>query len=101
MLNVGDKIYYIDYEESNSSYTIKVISNEKGNSVMKEGTYYTIHSDILSGGMGYYPLLVDEVDKEFGRFFSTPEKAHQEYVKFNRSLGGNYDYETRRSHYEN
>lgn len=91
MLNIGDKIYYIDYEESNSSYTIKGISNEKGNSVMKEGTYYTIHSDILSGGMGYYPLLVDEVDKEFGRFFSTPEKAHQEYVKFNRSLGGNYD----------
>lgn len=82
LLNIGDKIYYIDYEESSSSYTIENIYEVKDNPVMKDGWYYTIHSDLLSVATGYYPLYVDEVDADGSRFFSSEKFAHDAFVKF-------------------
>ena len=79
MLKVGDKIYYIDYEDSKASYTIQSIYEVKDNPLMKSGTYYRIHDDNCSNLSGYYPLLAKNVDSKPGRFFSSPENAHERY----------------------
>ena len=81
-LEEGDKIYYIDYEESGNSYTICDIFFKKGNDFCKGGLSYSIHSDQLNGMTGYYDLLVSQVDNPKDRFFSSPEKAHDAYAKF-------------------
>lgn len=84
LLSKGDKIYYIDFEDSKASYTVLEIRNAKPGSFVKGGPYYYVHSDNLSNATGYYPIFVEEVDKEGGRgrFFSTPKKAHEAYEKF-------------------
>ena len=87
MLNINDKIYYIDYEESGSVYTVKKIVEEKKNSILPPGLYYAIHADNLSDCTGYYSISVDSVDNDVDRFFSTPEKAHDAYVNFKKQRG--------------
>lgn len=75
MLNVGDKIYYIDYEESEASYTIiKII----------ESNFYCIHSDKLPNATGYHVIPINIVDSNNikDRFFSSPKLAHIGYCKF-------------------
>lgn len=79
MLKVGDKIYYIDYEISKASYTIQSIYEVKDNPLMKSGTYYIIHADNCSNLSGYYSLLAKNIDFQTGRFFSSPENAHEGY----------------------
>lgn len=81
-LKEGDKIYYIDYEESGCSYTVCDIFFKKDNDLCKGGLSYSIHSDSLSQMTGYYDLLVSQVDDPADRFFSSPEKAHEAYAKF-------------------
>ena len=81
MLNIRDKIYYIDYKESGASYTIKGIFEVKDNPVMKDGLYYNVHSDRLPPETGYYPIKVDCVDTKISRFFSTIDNAKQAYLK--------------------
>lgn len=90
MLSVNDTIYYMDYEESHSSYTIIRIDYIKNNSFMPKGYYYYVHSDLLPKGTGYYFIRVDEVDSDNvkDRFFSSPNKAHEGYIKYKNS-GGN------------
>ena len=78
MLNVGDKVYYLDYEDSHHSYTIVKAPELNSLGLL----CYTIHSDQLSNLTGYYPLLVDVIDKPESRFFSSPEKAKQAYEIF-------------------
>ena len=82
MLHIGDKIYYLDYEESHSSYTIKKIYEVNDNPIMKDGIYYYVHSDLLPNETGYYPIFANEVDNIGCRFFSSEEKASSEYKKW-------------------
>lgn len=81
MLNIGDKIYYMDYEDSGASYTIEGIFEVKDNPVMKDGLYYNVHSDRLPAETGYYPVKVDCVDAKITRFFSSADKAKKAYQK--------------------
>lgn len=87
LLSKGNKIYYIDYEDSKSSYTIVDIievKQENPGRVMKPELYYYVHSDNLSNATGYYPIFAEEVDRDddCGRFFSSSEKAHKAYKKY-------------------
>lgn len=79
MLKIGDKIYHIDYEVSKASYTIQSIYEVKDNSFMKSGTYYRIHADNCSDLSGYSQLPIENIDSKTGRFFSSPENAHERY----------------------
>lgn len=76
--DIGDKIYYIDYEESKASYTIEKIENVSG---CKK---YVVHADNLPKECGYYPIFKSQIDSGNirDRFFSSPELAHEGYVKF-------------------
>jgi len=82
MLNKGSKIYYIDYEESEASYTIIAMQFVKNHEFYPDGILYTVHSDSFSQSSGYYPMHEYSIDKEDGRFFTTPEKAHDAYEAF-------------------
>ena len=88
MLNVGDKLYYIDYEDSNASYTITSIIEVKDDELMKNGIYYIIHADLLSNLFGYYQKEVSNIDSEIGRFFSSKEKAKEMYAKWKKKKEG-------------
>lgn len=84
MLNIGDKLYYIDYEESKASYTIESIYDARENENFVDDYYYVVHSDSLPKGVGYYPISINCVDSNNikDRFFSNPELAHTAYVNF-------------------
>jgi hypothetical protein len=75
LLKIGDKIYYIDYEESKHSYTIIEVIGEK---------LYYIHSDHLPNTTGYYTIPVNIIDSDNirDRFFSSPKLAHIGYSRF-------------------
>lgn len=75
-LKLKDKIYYIDFEESHASYTIVKIDEVDNNII------YQVHSDQLPSLTGYYPLAAESIDNDGDRFFSSPELAHDGYVKF-------------------
>lgn len=79
MLGIGEKIFHID---SSSSYTIVGVSEIKDNPVVKDGVYYTVHSDSLPAETGYYPIGVNNVDSENSRFFSSMEKAKEALSRF-------------------
>ena len=81
MINVGDKIYYIDYEESDTSYTVKGIEDVRNNSLMKDGIWYFVHSDTLPNECGYNYIYAAHVDSD-NRFFSNPALAKKAYEKF-------------------
>lgn len=81
MINVGDKIYYIDYEESGASYTVKGIEDVRNNSSMKDGIWYFVHSDTLPNECGYSHIYAAHVDNN-NRFFSSPVLAKKAYEKF-------------------
>jgi hypothetical protein len=81
MINVGDKIYYIDYEESGTSYTVKGIENVQNNSFMKDGIWYFVHSDTLPNECGYHHIYAAQVDSD-NRFFSSPTLAKKAYENF-------------------
>lgn len=81
MLNIGDKIYYMDYEESGASYTIEGIFEVKNNPVMKDGLYYSVHSDKLPIETGRYTIAASNIDLENSRFFSSAEKASAAYKR--------------------
>ena len=83
LLQKESKIYFLDYEVSGRSYTITGIYEVHGNDFQKTGIWYSIHSDKLSDATGYYSILDDSVDKD--RFFSTPELAHEAYLKFHKN----------------
>lgn len=84
MLNVGDKIYYLDYEDSHSSYTIVQIEEINNNEYIKDGSYYHVHSDSFPNGVGYYLVSAEQVDTNNikDRYYSSPEKAHESYLRF-------------------
>ena len=88
MLKIGNKIYYIDYEESKASYTIVGISKVINNKFQKDGFYYDIHSDLLSNATGYYSIPINVVDSDNlnTRFFSSPVLAHIAYSKFKKKI---------------
>lgn len=88
MLKVGDKIYYIDYEVSKTSYTIQSIYEVKDNSFMKSGTYYRIHADNCSDLSGYSQLPIENIDSKTGRFFSSQENAHERYKMERKNTDG-------------
>lgn len=88
MLNIGDKLYHMDYEDSKASYTITSIIEVKDDEFMKDGTYYIIHADLLSNLTGYYQMEISNIDSEIGRFFSSKEKAKEMYAKWKKKKEG-------------
>lgn len=84
LLQPGDKVYYIDYSDSNKSYTIVEVREIQENKFQKGGLCYIIHADSLSNMTGYYTISTDSVDNTdiHGRFYSTPERATEAYEKF-------------------
>ena len=84
MLNVGDKIYYLDYEYSHNSYTIVRIEKININEYIKDGSYYQIYPDSLPNGVGYYLVPVEQVDtiNIKDRYYSSPEIAHEAYLRY-------------------
>lgn len=79
LIQKGSKIYYIDYEKSNSSYTVNNISIVTDNDYMTSGIYYNVHADNLPLETGYYTVLDDLINAEGSRYYSSPEKAHMAY----------------------
>jgi len=90
-LKRGDKIYYIDYEESGNSYTVTGLSVLPRNELFKGGVAYAIHADDLPFATGHYTVLLDEIDQGDGRFFSTPEKAREAYIAFRQKNEKDYE----------
>lgn len=79
--NLGDKIYYMSYEEDNASYTIVGVNEVKDDSYLRTGIHYTVHSDSLPNAIGYYNIHENSIDTD-NRFFSSPELAHEAYGKW-------------------
>ena len=82
LLQAGNKIYYIDYEDSGTAYTIEGISEVFDNEYMTTGLYYNIHADSLSAETGHCLILSDEIENEHARFFTSEENAHEAYIAF-------------------
>ena len=79
---VGDKIYFIAYEEDHASYTIVGMDEVNyDDPYMQSGIWYSIHSDLLSIETGYHPIYENVIDTD-DRFFSSPELAHKAYEKW-------------------
>lgn len=87
MLNIGDTIYHIDYEQTGSCYIVKSIQEStEDNEFMKPGKYYLVEAQPMHG---LYPVAVDAIDAGLPhRFYSTPEKAHEAFVEFNENKQG-------------
>jgi len=87
LLQKDAKIYYLDYEESNNSYTVVSISELTDADTWQKRLCYDIRSDHLNTGRGF-ALPIDVIDKSdiTGRFYSSPELAHEAYVRFQEYL---------------
>lgn len=78
---VGDKIYFIAYEENNASYTILGMHEVNyDDPYMKSGIWYSVQSDLLPLGTGYHQIYENSIDSD-NRFYSSPELAHEAYEK--------------------
>lgn len=82
LLQKGTKIYPIDYEVSQKTYTIDSVYEVHDNDCMKTGLYYTISNDALSNLFHKRSLNVDLVDMctVNGQFFTKPSLAHEAYL---------------------
>lgn len=82
LLQKGTKIYPIDYEVSQRTYTIDSVYEVHDNDCMKTGLYYRISNDALSSLFHKHSLNIDLVDMctTNGRFFTTPSLAHEAYL---------------------
>ena len=87
LLQKDTKIYSIDYEDSKCSYTVIGVSELTDADTWQKRLCYDIHSDQLNTGRGF-SLPIDVIDKSdiTGRFYSSPELAHEAYVRFQEYL---------------
>ena len=82
----GDKLYYLDYEETGCSYTIMSSKQSSGGGGgLPAGNYYMVKIDSLKS-LKTYPVSVRSVDRHDGKYFSTPEKAKEAYKRFKEHL---------------
>lgn len=80
----GSKLYYIDYENRNTSYTVVDIQEVHDDPCMKTGIYYQIHSDQLSAETGYYHISESCIDND--RLFTSEELAHRAFIRFKKRI---------------
>ena len=86
-LTPGDKLYYMDYEESGNYYTIIMYSAISPlflseDRACRGGVDYSVHADGMPPLSGHYPVFVGEVDTEDGRFFSHHRKQKKPMKNF-------------------
>ena len=77
----GDKLYYIDYEESGDSYTIMSTVQVNEKKEVPPGNYYMVTID-KTKSLKTYPIPVKQVDRRDGRYFSSPDKAAAAYIAY-------------------
>lgn len=78
------KLYYIDYENRNTTYTVVGIHEIYDNPCMKTGVYYQVHSDQLPAETGYH--YVPEVIIDNQRLFTSEELAHKAFIRFKKRI---------------
>ncbi len=81
----GDKLYYIDYEDTGASYTVMSSKQSDGSKGLPAGNYYMVKVDAIKS-LKTYPVSVRSVDRHDGKYFSTPEKAKEAYKKYREHL---------------
>lgn len=80
-MKTGDKLYYIDYEQSGASYTIMSTVQSHGDKELPEGNYYMVKVDSIKS-LKTFPVSVKAIDRRGGKYFSTPEKASAAYIEY-------------------
>lgn len=97
MLEIGNKLYYIDFEKTHSSYIIKEITHHEGEILMPDGDYYVVIMDKFPNCIYTYEIPIEQVDSDniYDKFYSTPEKAKIAYKEYNKQ------FETDKKYYKN
>lgn len=91
LLQKGTKIYPIDYEISQRTYTIDSVYEVHDNDYMKTGLYYIVSDNALSSLFHKRFLNVDLVGMYTtnGQFFTAPSLAHEAYCYHLQNLNEN------------
>lgn len=84
MLNIGDKLYPIDYMDMGLSYTVVSTDYVEENGIIKSGQWYLIHCDKIEEPKGLYEIHESKIDSEpaVGHMFTTPQKAVEAYTRY-------------------
>ena len=88
MLEIGNKLYYINFENTNISYIINEIKHHEGELLIPDGDYYVVTMNKFPNCIYTYEILIEQVDSDniYDKFYSTPEKAKKGFEEYNKQF---------------